>query len=261
MQILHKPLTRKVKRKTKHARLRLDSFCTIFCHMYPCCWCFCCSYVISLLNASFFVVSWLSWLSWLSTFREILDITTLPITRFKKTTRHPTAISDRCWCGPLLAKTVKQKLQGLGRLPRGASVARHPKKTGTRKLRSFLSFSLTAGQPKPASFKLRDSEHGDKTRRWKYLPRHIRSISCLLRFSNVVLKLWKHLWRCFQERFLKDVQSLPCQFSRSRTYSVSMPPFQDHPRMTVVLIGVGLGVGFGGIPDGWRMGFPTKVLA
>ena len=49
MQILHKPLTRKVKRKTKHGRLRLDSFCcTIFCHMYPCCWCSCRSYVISL---------------------------------------------------------------------------------------------------------------------------------------------------------------------------------------------------------------------
>lgn len=51
---------------------------------------------------------------------------------------------------PLLAHREAEALC-LGRLPQGASVARHPKKRD-KKASLILSFSLTAGQPKPASF-------------------------------------------------------------------------------------------------------------
>lgn len=203
MQILHKPLTRKVKRKTKHARLRLDSFCcTIFCHMYPCCWCSCCSYVISLvyLLASF-VVSWLSWLSWLSTFWEILDITTLPITRFKKTMRmgHPTAISDRCWCSALSSPWSRSSL--LGSAPTGSFRCTAPKKTGQESFAHFVLF-INSWSAKACQFQLR----GFGTW-WQDSTLKISAAAFFLQHSwpfsdyNVVLKLWKHLWRCFQERF------------------------------------------------------------
>ena len=113
---------------------RLDFFwCAIFCHIYAYCWCFCCSYVISLLY-------WLccfmtSWLSWLSTFKEILDITTLPIARFKKTMRKSWGIQQQSQIAadaPLLAshrEAEARRLETPG-IPTGASVARHQKKGG-----------------------------------------------------------------------------------------------------------------------------------
>ena len=237
MHILHKPLTGKVKRKTKQIGFLL------VCNFLPTvsiknwmgpyqrtpvtrairysglgvrsvgpvgdfldCWCFCCSYVISLLY-------WLccfmtSWLSWLSTFKEILDITTLPIARFKKTMCKSWGIQQQSQIAadaPLLAshrEAEARRLETRG-IPTGASVARHQKK-GDNKASLILSFSLTAGQQlKPASREIHATRLFFKS---------ATAYIAYLAFSDcnvVILKFSRHLGGIFRLKDgLNDVELL-----------------------------------------------------
>ena len=83
-----------------------------------------------------------------------------------------------------------------------------------------------------------------------------------LAFSDcnvVILKFSRHLGGIFRLKDgLNDIELLnrfcvcvSCSKVPDRpgpAYSVSMLPFQDQPRM-VLLVGVGLGVGLGGLPE------------
>lgn len=203
-----------------------------------------------------------SWLSWLSTFREILDITTLPITRLKKDQGrmgHPTAISDRCWCSALSSPWSRSSL--LGSTPTRSFRCTAPKKTGQESFAHFVLFINSWSAKTCQVSKTERHEKCNKTLleichdlyaagRW---PSPIATWYWSFENTSKGVRLKGFLRMSNQFKFLVNFQG-------PGLYSVSMPPFQDHPRMMVV-VGVGLGGGFGGIPDAWRMGFPTEVLA
>ena len=137
---------------------------------------------------------------------------------------HPTAISDRCWCSALSSPWSRSSL--LGSAPTGSFRCTAPKKKRDKKASLILSFSLTAGQPKPASFNWETLENGDKTR--ENICRGI--YAAYLAFSDFPTWYWsfentfggvfrKGFWRMFN-RFLVNFQGpglilCPCRHSKT----------------------------------------------